>query len=63
VERSEIKPGDHIYTYRAVFTYSHHGISSLFFFCLLVSEFCNVGVSYVIPVLKFVPFFLLLKIC
>lgn len=26
VERSEIKPGDHIYTYRAVFTYSHHGI-------------------------------------
>ncbi|KAJ8900630.1 hypothetical protein K2173_025407 [Erythroxylum novogranatense] len=25
-ERSEIKPGDHIYTYRAVFTYSHHGI-------------------------------------
>ncbi|KAG6748239.1 hypothetical protein POTOM_048150 [Populus tomentosa] len=26
VERSEIKPGDHIYTYRAVFTYSHHGV-------------------------------------
>ncbi|GLU00847.1 hypothetical protein SLE2022_181850 [Rubroshorea leprosula] len=26
VERDEIKPGDHIYTYRAVFTYSHHGI-------------------------------------
>ncbi|KAJ7951341.1 NC domain-containing protein-related [Quillaja saponaria] len=26
VDRSEIKPGDHIYTYRAVFTYSHHGI-------------------------------------
>ncbi|CAN0889525.1 Protein LEAD-SENSITIVE 1 [Linum grandiflorum] len=26
VERSEIKAGDHIYTYRAVFTYSHHGI-------------------------------------
>ncbi|XP_062155054.1 protein LEAD-SENSITIVE 1-like [Alnus glutinosa] len=26
VERSEIKPGDHIYTYRAIFTYSHHGI-------------------------------------
>lgn len=26
VERSEIKPGDHIYTYRAVFAYSHHGI-------------------------------------
>ncbi|KAG6784891.1 hypothetical protein POTOM_010602 [Populus tomentosa] len=25
VERSEIKPGDHIYSYRAVFTYSHHG--------------------------------------
>lgn len=27
VERDEIKPGDHIYTYRAVFTYSHHGHS------------------------------------
>ncbi|KAK2969610.1 hypothetical protein RJ640_008904 [Escallonia rubra] len=26
VERSEIKPGDHIYTYRAIFAYSHHGI-------------------------------------
>ncbi|KAF5733533.1 NC domain-containing family protein [Tripterygium wilfordii] len=26
VERSEIKQGDHIYTYRAVFAYSHHGI-------------------------------------
>ncbi|XP_065860126.1 protein LEAD-SENSITIVE 1 [Euphorbia lathyris] len=26
VERSEIRPGDHIYTYRAVFTYSHHGV-------------------------------------
>lgn len=27
VERNEIKLGDHIYTYRAVFTYSHHGLS------------------------------------
>ncbi|XP_057718723.1 protein LEAD-SENSITIVE 1 [Arachis stenosperma] len=26
VLRHEIKPGDHIYTYRAVFAYSHHGI-------------------------------------
>ncbi|XP_071697783.1 protein LEAD-SENSITIVE 1-like [Rutidosis leptorrhynchoides] len=26
VDRSEIKAGDHIYTYRAVFAYSHHGI-------------------------------------
>ncbi|XAR62943.1 hypothetical protein NMG60_11022694 [Bertholletia excelsa] len=26
VERSEIRPGDHIYTYRAVLAYSHHGI-------------------------------------
>ncbi|KAL3517317.1 hypothetical protein ACH5RR_024219 [Cinchona calisaya] len=26
VERSEIRAGDHIYTYRAVFAYSHHGI-------------------------------------
>jgi hypothetical protein len=27
VQRSEIKLGDHIYTYRAVVTYSHHGLS------------------------------------
>ncbi|GAB2291122.1 hypothetical protein Dimus_025380 [Dionaea muscipula] len=26
VGRNEIKPGDHIYTWRAIFTYSHHGI-------------------------------------
>ncbi|XP_078440482.1 protein LEAD-SENSITIVE 1-like [Wolffia australiana] len=26
VEKTEIKPGDHIYTWRAVYTYSHHGI-------------------------------------
>ncbi|KAK3124047.1 hypothetical protein QOZ80_8AG0639730 [Eleusine coracana subsp. coracana] len=26
VERSEIKPGDHIYTWRASYAYSHHGI-------------------------------------
>jgi hypothetical protein len=26
VERREIKPGDHIYTYRTAFTYSHHGL-------------------------------------
>uniref|UniRef100_A0A0E0QM11 LRAT domain-containing protein n=1 Tax=Oryza rufipogon TaxID=4529 RepID=A0A0E0QM11_ORYRU len=26
VERSEMKPGDHIYTWRAAYTYSHHGI-------------------------------------
>ncbi|KAK3129650.1 hypothetical protein QOZ80_6BG0482850 [Eleusine coracana subsp. coracana] len=26
VERSEIRPGDHIYTWRAVYAYSHHGI-------------------------------------
>ncbi|GJN15532.1 hypothetical protein PR202_gb02453 [Eleusine coracana subsp. coracana] len=25
VERSEIKPGDHIYTWRASYAYSHHG--------------------------------------
>jgi hypothetical protein len=24
-ERSEIRPGDHIYTWRAVYAYSHHG--------------------------------------
>ncbi|KAK9743194.1 hypothetical protein RND81_03G223500 [Saponaria officinalis] len=26
VEKEEIKSGDHIYTWRALFTYSHHGI-------------------------------------
>ncbi|KAL1220708.1 Protein LEAD-SENSITIVE 1 [Cardamine amara subsp. amara] len=26
MEREELKAGDHIYTYRAVFAYSHHGI-------------------------------------
>ncbi|KAI4967023.1 hypothetical protein ZWY2020_034436 [Hordeum vulgare] len=26
VERSELKPGDHIYTWRAAYSYSHHGI-------------------------------------
>ncbi|WJX85745.1 hypothetical protein P8452_68151 [Trifolium repens] len=26
VDREDIKPGDHVYTYRAVFAYSHHGI-------------------------------------
>ncbi|ONK59215.1 uncharacterized protein A4U43_C08F4160 [Asparagus officinalis] len=26
IERSEIKSGDHIYTWRAAYTYSHHGI-------------------------------------
>ncbi|KAL9234567.1 hypothetical protein vseg_009425 [Gypsophila vaccaria] len=26
VEKNEIKSGDHIYTWRALFTYSHHGI-------------------------------------
>lgn len=25
VERSEMEPGDHIYTWRAGYTYSHHG--------------------------------------
>lgn len=62
VERNEIKAGDHIYTYRAVFAYSHHGIfylflSRLLFVCLFVLayrlrfsliflEFCNVGSSF-----------------
>lgn len=26
VDRADLKPGDHIYTYRAVFAYSHHGV-------------------------------------
>ncbi|RZC69635.1 hypothetical protein C5167_032746 [Papaver somniferum] len=26
VERSQIKPGDHIYSWRVLYTYSHHGI-------------------------------------
>ena len=29
VERSEMKPGDHIYTWRAGYTYSHHGTTRL----------------------------------
>jgi len=29
VELSEIKPGDHIYTWRAVYAYSHHGTPPL----------------------------------
>ena len=28
VERSEMRPGDHIYTWRAGYTYSHHGTST-----------------------------------
>ncbi|KAK4354002.1 hypothetical protein RND71_026196 [Anisodus tanguticus] len=35
VGRSEIKPGDHIYTYRAVFAYSHHVKICLFSYELL----------------------------
>ncbi|EEE69105.1 hypothetical protein OsJ_28174 [Oryza sativa Japonica Group] len=31
VERSEMKPGDHIYTWRAAYTYSHHVIGAEFF--------------------------------
>ncbi|KAG2331118.1 hypothetical protein Bca4012_019440 [Brassica carinata] len=26
VDRADLKPGDHMYTYRAVFAYSHHGV-------------------------------------
>lgn len=26
VEKTQIKPGDHIYSWRAIYTYSHHGI-------------------------------------
>lgn len=32
VDINEIKPGDHIYTYRAVFAYSHHGYYFFIFF-------------------------------
>jgi len=35
VERSEIKPGDHIYTWRAGYTYSHHGTHARFLLRLL----------------------------
>lgn len=44
VERAQIKAGDHIYSWRAAYTYSHHGNSVvsailvsgfLFFFCFL----------------------------
>ncbi|KAE8724067.1 putative serine/threonine-protein kinase WNK4-like [Hibiscus syriacus] len=30
VERNQIKPGDHIYAYRAAFTYSHHEVALKF---------------------------------
>lgn len=60
VERNEIKAGDHIYTYRAVFAYSHHGILCLSLFLVFCSfvfayrlrvslifvKFCNVGSSF-----------------
>lgn len=48
VERSEIKPGDHIYTYRAVFAYSHHGYkwSLLFSFYFFYSNYFWVFVFY-----------------
>lgn len=36
VERNEIKAGDHIYTYRAVFAYSHHGISFSIFWLWVI---------------------------
>ncbi|KAL5719038.1 hypothetical protein ACHQM5_011872 [Ranunculus cassubicifolius] len=26
IEKTQIKPGDHIYSWRAIYTYSHHGI-------------------------------------
>lgn len=44
VERAQIKAGDHIYSWRAAYTYSHHGNSVvsailvsgfLFLFCFL----------------------------
>lgn len=45
VEREEIKSGDHIYTWRAVFTYSHHGTlfshQSFDFQCLILYKVCN----------------------
>ena len=40
VERSEISPGDHIYTWRAVFTYSHHGISDFAEICFSIMAMC-----------------------
>ncbi|KAJ0739991.1 hypothetical protein HanOQP8_Chr06g0211891 [Helianthus annuus] len=48
VERSKIKAGDHIYTYRAVFAYSHHGIIyyySILLFVLCVCLFLNVKIN------------------
>lgn len=43
VERSEINPGDHIYTYRAVFTYSHHGQPFFSFFSWCKSSLSELG--------------------
>ncbi|KAJ0594290.1 putative LRAT domain-containing protein [Helianthus annuus] len=38
VDRDELKPGDHIYTWRTAFTYAHHGLylQSIFNFAVLI---------------------------
>lgn len=51
VERNEIKLGDHIYTYRAVFTYSHHGLSLPLF--LSLTHFVVLFSAYLIVYMLF----------
>lgn len=50
VDRAQIKAGDHIYSWRAAYTYSHHGNSVvsailvsgfLFLFAFLLSIVCG----------------------
>ncbi|KAE8650225.1 hypothetical protein Csa_011543 [Cucumis sativus] len=54
VERSEIKPGDHIYTYRAVFAYSHHAFLSSYYVAdvnilIALSVLANFSLSILSP--------------
>lgn len=52
VEKAQIKAGDHIYSWRAAYTYSHHGNSMvsailvsgfLFSFAFLASLLCGLS--------------------
>lgn len=33
IERDELKPGDHIYSWRAAYVYAHHGTLFIHVFC------------------------------
>lgn len=32
IEKDQLKPGDHIYSYRVAYLYAHHGILSSFYY-------------------------------